>query len=284
MSLTTFIENHPDVRTFLRETFPKPRTERPKALVAPPLSRNYSLVGTAFDYLCRWQLEILHESRRSSRWVAESAIERLGDPQRRLSAGESLATAQRIYQTGIKKGRLSASHAKSAIELARLDVVFRSGKGEEQIGKPVERADVQDLLQLLAVLRSSQLARLPVRLFNPTFTSGELVGGADADLVVGDALVDIKVTKDPKVWREHFNQVLGYYLLLLNGGFEDVRRQPRIRRLGIYMARFGHLVLWRIEDIGTARQFARAAKAFEDRARLQRALYETHRVRRSLTK
>jgi hypothetical protein len=271
MSLTTFIEGNKDVRSFLRDTFPKPRTDRPQQLIAPPRTRNYSLVGTAFDYLCRWQLEILSPRAKSAEtWVAEEAIDLLSS-QSGVIARRLTQRARRAYEDAIATGVIRSTHAKSALQLARLDVVFRSGLGQEEVGRPVDRNDVRDLIQLLTVLRRSTLAARRARYLNPTFAVGEIVGGADADLISGDALVEIKVTKDPKIWRSYFNQLLGYYLLFRSGGFFGLRSQPRIQRLGVYLARFGHLALWRLEDIASDRVFAKAAKDFIGRARLEQA-------------
>ena len=50
MSLDSFLKL-PDVREKFREEFEKPRLASDRQLLAPPLSKRYSLVGTAFDYL-----------------------------------------------------------------------------------------------------------------------------------------------------------------------------------------------------------------------------------------
>jgi hypothetical protein len=90
--------------------------------------------------------------------------------------------------------------------------------------------------------------------------------GADADVVHAGTLIELKVTKDPKLYRDYFNQLLGYYLLFRIGGIAHVRRQPRITRLGVYFARYGYLATWALDQIGSERQFAKATTWFRQRA------------------
>jgi hypothetical protein len=59
MSLNAFLARR-DVREKFREEFPKPKLAENKELLALPLSKRYSLVGTAFDYLLRFYLERLN--------------------------------------------------------------------------------------------------------------------------------------------------------------------------------------------------------------------------------
>ncbi|KUK14961.1 MAG: Uncharacterized protein XD53_1610, partial [Petrotoga mobilis] len=50
MSLTSFLKNK-DVKSAFERAFKKPQFDLQAELLAPPLTNNYSLVGTAFDYL-----------------------------------------------------------------------------------------------------------------------------------------------------------------------------------------------------------------------------------------
>src|SRR5262249_48932745 len=69
---------------------------------------------------------------------------------------------------------------------------------------------------------------------NPTF--GEAFGGADADLISGDTLYEVKVTKDSTVKAEYLDQLLGYFLLA-----RQQRSFAEIKRLAIYFARHRHV-------------------------------------------
>ena len=70
------------------------------------------------------------------------------------------------------------------------------------------------------------------------------VGGADADLILDDILIEIKVTKKLELRREYFNQLIGYYLLSLVGGVNGNTDIKPIKRIGVYFARHGYL--WQI--------------------------------------
>jgi hypothetical protein len=56
MSLSSLL-NQKDVRARFRQEFPKPKMSKERELLAPPLTTNYFLIGTAFDYLMRFQLK-----------------------------------------------------------------------------------------------------------------------------------------------------------------------------------------------------------------------------------
>ena len=73
MSLTTFLKNR-DVKEEFAQQFPKPRFSLKKEILAPPITKHYSLVGTAFDYLMRFYLKHLNPDAITKRWVAELSI------------------------------------------------------------------------------------------------------------------------------------------------------------------------------------------------------------------
>ena len=55
---------------------------------------------------------------------------------------------------------------------------------------------MEDLLSMLEIVPFGSLLHKKTVLLNPTFEeSSVLVGGADADLIAGDLLIDFKVTK-----------------------------------------------------------------------------------------
>lgn len=67
-----------DVRTRLRQEFPKPKLSKASELLAPPQSRRYGLIGTAFDYLLRFHIQRLNPKAVHRLWIAEAAVSRLG--------------------------------------------------------------------------------------------------------------------------------------------------------------------------------------------------------------
>ncbi len=58
MSLTSLLQKQ-DVKQRFRQEFPMPTMAVEREIFAPPLSNHYSLVGTAFDYLMRFYLELI---------------------------------------------------------------------------------------------------------------------------------------------------------------------------------------------------------------------------------
>lgn len=127
-----------------------------------------------------------------------------------------------------------------AIRLAKLDLV---GRISELVPDFEEAApeDIRDLVELLAIAPFDDLVHQGPIFLNPLFgETGARVGGADADLISGDMLIDIKTTRFDNVKKEYLNQLLGYFLL--------ARRQHAIdplfpvpRRFGIYYSRYGYL-------------------------------------------
>lgn len=56
MSLTSFIDEK-DVKAKFREQFPSVRFKYEDRPILEQLSKNYQLIGTAFDYLLRFHLQ-----------------------------------------------------------------------------------------------------------------------------------------------------------------------------------------------------------------------------------
>jgi hypothetical protein len=75
----------------------------------------------------------------------------------------------------------------------------------------------------------------------PTFAGSADVGGADADIIIGDLLLDVKAKAKATVGREEFYQLAGYVLL-------DYDDHYGIDRVGLYLSRFGHLITWTVAD------------------------------------
>ncbi len=73
---------------------------------------------------------------------------------------------------------------------------------------------------------------------NPTLVCSDLGIKADADLIVGDCLVEIKTTEKSKIEADWLDQLLCYFLLARHQrrASEEI---PEIRSLGIYFARHG---------------------------------------------
>ena len=266
MSLTSIISSQEALREGLRA-----RTVRPSVqfgpIKAPPLTENYGVVGTAFDYLFRFRLQRINSTAQTTRWVAEQGVEQMdasehiydldndaflskADRQRR-KADKYIAEARAEHRAYLKSGTVTDKLLIAALRLAYLDVSYRVGQDHInwQGLKAPNPTDVADLQALLDLIDESNFKANHICLLNPTFgqAASQLVGGADADLFVDDVLIDIKTTKAPGLDSRALYQLVGYYLLhgfdgLQCGGAKAVHAP--INFLGIYYSRYGYL--WKV--------------------------------------
>ncbi|HEX9770062.1 MAG TPA: hypothetical protein VGA50_12895 [Kiloniellales bacterium] len=250
MSLTSLLDENRDVRDFLRAAFKKPKVSQKPPLLVPAKTRNYGLVGTAFDYLVRLTTKRMNPTAyERGHWVAESAIPRLPSRLRKAARATTKSARQEASQF-LASGTRTDALLSSLLCLAQLDTVFRTGRFAQLVGQPADPDDVADLEELAEQMPESGLAAKQMCVLNPTFgEASRAVGGADADLVLDETLYEIKTTVEPPVAQEHFHQLVGYYLLYRIGGLDGVRGQPSINRVGFYYSRQAQFFSWGIEDV-----------------------------------
>jgi hypothetical protein len=268
MSLTSFVEL-PDVKEHLRLHVTKPWFQVQGEIKAPPLTTNYGLTGTAFDYLLRFFVEKLNHSAKKSSWVAEESLAILKSG---LGKASTLKRAQRIVESAREQHHsyLKSQHKekpneqliRATIDLAQLDLVYRIGLLDLQ---PINDAMIEDLSNLLALVRPEDFTARLTCVLNPTFgTASELVGGADADLFIDGTLIDIKTSKHLEMRRDIFNQLLGYYCLSCIGGVAGCR--SKVTAVAVYYARYGLLHRVLIGSFVDPRRFPVLLKWFKARA------------------
>ena len=155
-------------------------------------------------------------------------------------AEAALNGAKENYARFIRIGDVTDDLLKSILILAKLDPVYRAGMlFETDINTEyggIEQ-DVVDLRSLLAIaVDSGRFKPKNSAFLNPDFGIGSaLVGGADADLILDGALIDIKTTKKLKFTQAMYNQILGYCAL------STLEKKFKIERMGIYFSRYGVL-------------------------------------------
>lgn len=248
MSLTSFLEDE-DVQKKFTEEFKLPKFEIISELKAPPLTKNYALIGTAFDYLMRFYLKRLNPNAITQEWVAEHSISRIANKKIKKIAEGIVKQAKINYDNYIKTGEINEEVLKSCIYLAQIDSVYRSGILDERMGN-VESLDIQDMRNLFSLINPEYFKAKKNCLLNPTFGKGSsLVGGADTDLVIDDILIDIKTTKYLNLTREHFDQIVGYYFLSLIGKLSNSPRGHKVNHIGIYFSRHGILYKIPVEEV-----------------------------------
>jgi len=279
MSLTAFVRTL-DVYAKIRPLHPRVSLEVPVPLKVKPRSGHYTLIGTAFDYLLRFELQRRAPQAVTGRWIAEYALDAIcwkhngqivggivPSPEITLDdlievreqAEKVIAEAKVAVANYLESGMpaLLPALAAHAIRLAKLDVICRAGLGPfirsgnlEPQFEEVDSEDVQDLLDMLAVVPFDSLLHEETLILNPTFgDSSNLVGGADADLISGDMLAEFKTTKQGKVKLGYLDQLFGYYLLARNQKRID-STFPAINQVGVYFCRHGYL--WILKTIAWA--------------------------------
>lgn len=266
MSLLQLIAKR-DVADRIKQLRPKLKRKIPTAVQVGARSKRYSLIGTAFDYLIRFELQRLAPHAVVYPWVAESVprlIWRQTDsgsvgrdllfdvePSAYLSPQEVARAMRQILDDakstlheyiplampGLSIRSRLAAHT---IRLAKMDSVYRALRLEPQF-QEADPDDVEELLELLTLVPFDQLLDPGTMLLNPHFDeTSSLVGGADTDLVTGDLLVDFKTTQKTDIEGHWLDQLFGYFLLARKHQ-RSRTTFPEIRRAGIYCSRHGYL-------------------------------------------
>ena len=287
MSLTSLLKKK-EYKDAFAKRFTVPACPLVGEMLAPPKTKHYSMIGTAFDYLLRFHVKQANPGAESRRWVAEAGLDELrllsGGYGRRLSDGkvvkadlndspkglavpvdadgnmvhrelgltraeERYAKVVADYERFLNDGNVDRNLMRGALFLAQLDPIFRAHYVKSS---DAEEEDVDDLVNLLEVAKKiDAFTRGQKCALNPAFgTASNMVGGADADFILGDTLIDIKTTKFLKLKQEMWSQVVGYYLLdLINGNEYD------IKNIGIYFSRHGVLKTFPVDVLGDVGDF-----------------------------
>ncbi len=294
MSLHELIHIRGDVRQAFSAKLLRPTIKFDRGLQAPPLTANYQAVGGAFDYLLRFYLQRINPQARDYPWTAERAVELIrlagakggevttlsGHP-RALKAAAYLADAKRQHRAYMQVGRITDNLLVAAHRLAHLDTAVREGPGRVDWNSinylgPDDAADLRALLKLVddKVFRTTRACVL-----KPRFGAADFVGGAEADLILGDCLVDINSTKEKRVDVRMYYHLVACWLLLGLGGVDRANgemEQLPVTSVGIYFSRYGQLWKQPIEPIlpagavpGVTRWFVETVCASIEGARKQ---------------
>lgn len=290
MSLTSILRNkyRRNIKDWFRYHFPNPGLGDKLDIVVSPKQIHSSYageIGTAFDYLVRFNLERINKETFISKdyWVAELGLELVLRPfqlskEEIISIGyyrdrqvnrekfmdfleSEFQQAKKRYEKFIKDGRLTKDLIKSSIFLAKLDVKYRTGITDANLDN-IETDKVDELKKLFAIVPWDKLTAKKRCILNPTFGKGSLlVGGADADLIIDNTLIDIKSSKNLKLKRRDLNQIIGYHLLSIIGGING-KKTPKIKQIGIYFARYGHIWQMPLSDYYNPKDFEKFADEF----------------------
>ncbi|MCC3407490.1 MAG: hypothetical protein JGK17_18225 [Microcoleus sp. PH2017_10_PVI_O_A] len=281
MSLTSILSDkkNQELRDKFKTEFLTPSFNLKAKLKAPPLTTNYAIVGTAFDYLLRFYLECHNKDTfiQKDFWVADGSFEKLclylnSTTKQELSTGfrgdkvfkkqdfleiitNQYKDTKINYNNYIENGAITDELICNTIFLAKLDGFYRAGLIDENFDN-YNHEDIKDLKSLISLVDNKNFQAKEKYYLNPTFGAGSsLVHGADADLIIDNTLIDIKVTKNLKLDRNYINQVLGYYILSLIGGVNSNPDDKPIENIGIYFARHGELFTIPLVQFGDKQKF-----------------------------
>jgi len=159
-----------------------------------------------------------------------------------LAAGAAPHNTDQAARTAVLIGLLDRAHRNSsALAEAWYEPAFTADSLDDALATVPESwvADVQSVTEVSAPL----LASLPGPVTpGPTFTGSLAVGGADADLIIGSTVVEIKATRTAELRLRDAQQVIGYALL----DFDDTYA---LSHAAVLSARYGKLVVWDLEDL-----------------------------------
>lgn len=261
MSLTSYLTDpeHPDLRQKFRDEFLRPVFNLKADIKAHFLTKNFGIIGTAFDYLLRFTIQYHNKEKQiyDREWVADSSFKALEIKFKIVIFifRERYDRARTNHKKFLKNGKVTNELIADTLFLAKLDLYFRTGMIAPDMLTENDD-DIKDLKKLHATINTGDFVCKKKCFLNPTFGKGSLmVGGADADIILDDTLIEIKVTKHLKLEREYLNQLIGYYILALVGGINDGHKGTLIKKVGIYFARHGKLWIVPLSDFGTSEKF-----------------------------
>ena len=252
MSLTSFLK-YKDVKEKFKQEFPMPKFNLSGDLLAAPKTNHYIRVGIAFDYLMRFYLKRINRNAITGVWVAEVAcayaIKLINDDKILKKIINILKDSKKIYSEYLKTGEMNDEVIKTCLLLAPLDL-FRRGLFIDPYIATTNPRDIEDLKDLIKLVNPKEFKSRKICMLNPTFgKASTLVGGADMDLLLDNALIDIKTTKFLKLKRDYLNQLIGYYILFLIGGIDDAPPKAKVEFIGVYYSRHGLLYKIPIREV-----------------------------------
>ena len=221
-----------------------------------------SQVGTAFDYLARFVMKHYQNKVNGlsyeEKYIAEYGLKILlkytkkEDNDYRAIYNEGLNIISKFinsdYDDLLFKRVVGVS-----VYFAKLERIFRSGYTKEienslkyKINPLVEK----ELYNQIEIFKNVFEEKFNIKTkkntiyYNPNFDYCSVaVGGADANVVINDTLIDFKSSKYLKSIDDDFKQIIGYYL------FSKVINSPKgINKICLYFSRYGKFVEYEFKE------------------------------------
>lgn len=274
MSLTQILDEPEVVAEFSKYVRVPSQNSIVPELIAPPIGHSsYALVGTAFDYCMRFCTAASNPGLVADQtWIAEIALEVIEEERDYLPKGLSLeqatkgvARARQLYGEFLASSTFTRPLARAALFLAALDRAYRTGPETVSVGylRGPLHAETNDCMNLVRAINREMIAAKQRVSLNPNFgEASSLVGGADADFVIDDTLVDIKTTKYFQITPAMVHQLVGYRILLAacEPHGSTAQGAPAITHGAIYFSRHATLERFRYLDLIDRQDFLRLAE------------------------
>lgn len=263
MSATSLVKYYPIKESF-KKIFSKPSLRlRPKPeLKAPSLTKNPSLVGSAFDYLFRFLIKSINPHAEDGEWIAVNGLHILEEKAKENSVYIKdyklgclkLKKAQKNYKMFLKEGKITDGLLESTVWLAKLERFYRVRSKFDilinSFAEPVDQETLQDLKNLVEIVELDTFKSNGRVVLNPSWKQfSSALGGADGDLIIDDLLIEIKTLTRLNLEAKYFNQLMIYYLLSVAFRVYCQPEAPKITRLGIYFSRYAFLYIFNVKDV-----------------------------------
>lgn len=223
------------------------------------LLRNHNLasqVGTAFDYLARFVLKH-YQKKVGGTAYHEQYVAKYGLMALLHYTENKENNYQLVYDAGLDvidkyingddSDELFTRLIGVSVYFAKLERIYRNGyspERENDLKYRIDRYVEQELRNQIAIFKDTFEDKFGIAtkrntiFYNPHFGHCSMaVGGADADIIINDVLIDFKSSKYLKGIEEDFKQIVGYYL------FTKVINAPtNINKICLYFSRYGKFV------------------------------------------
>lgn len=248
MSLTKRLDCK-EARAFLSRHVTHPGRRQRHPVVVAPTGLQPQRMGTAFDYALRLALATSQDLPFES--VAARVYARHVRPGQPSEAAERVAVTYERARSALAgfdaPDHLTEDHARGFLWLATLDPIHRA-RHYGDLSRPIEEGMVAELVGLYNLVPWDELIGFRQTVLNPSFGDGSLrVGGADADLVVDDVVVELKSGKRTGVQAKDIRQLVCYALLAQRFGVNGDPANTAIDHIAVYHARTGVLTVFRLD-------------------------------------
>lgn len=280
MSLTSFINDSSVFQEFIRAIIPT-RNDFYTFSGKAPFSKDYhylapnsgltqfesSVSGVAFDYMARFKIAqtISNETSKNAyqNIIAQQGLKRISNkvPSKVFKRLEKRydESIEAIREFVVGKDNIFKV-VEFVIYLSKLELIFRSGgilpkEGAESI-LISEKGIVEDLISLYAVFEENFIKQHVSKnsrvIYNPHFGKySNLIGGADADIIIDDTLYDLKTLVKRGYKWQHCAQIISYFFMnVLNASTMGNTEVCNIRYLALYQARYGEICIFDTEKFG----------------------------------